>query len=287
VPASPRAPSHHLDIAGQLLAVISLAALTFALIEGGHAGWRAWPVVGAFAAFAIGATAFLAVEANTTTREPMLPLRLFRLATFSATALIGLLHNVGVYGQIFVLSFAFQDLRGASPLTAGMLLLPLTGAIAVGTRIGARLVGSSRSYAPSLSLAVGHLVGAAGAFALSLSGPAAQTAILMPALLTLGLGVGTTTPAMTVAILGAVERERSGIAAGILNVARQTGGVIGVALLGAFLGSPANVAGARLGSFVGATALALAGMLASAAMLPARRSSSAKASNCERAQICS
>jgi MFS transporter, DHA2 family, methylenomycin A resistance protein len=72
---------------------------------------------------------------------------------------------------------------------------------------------------------------------------------------------------MTVAILGTVERERSGLAAGVLNVARQTGSVIGVAVLGGLLGSPANVAGVRLGSFVGAIALGLAGMLAGAAVL--------------------
>jgi MFS transporter, DHA2 family, methylenomycin A resistance protein len=84
----------------------------------------------------------------------------------------------------------------------------------------------------------------------------------MSALIVLGLGVGTTTPAMSVAILGAVERARSGLAAGVLNAARQTGGVIGVAVLGALVGSPVSVAGVSLGSFLGAAMLALAGALA-------------------------
>lgn len=248
--------------AGQLLAVATLATLTFALIEGGRVGWRAPSVVIAACLFAVAATAFVAVEARPAAQEPMLPLRLFRRAAFSATAAVGLLHNVGVYGQIFVLSLAFQDLRGASPISAGLLLLPLTGAIAVGTRIGARLVADARRNAAILPLAAGHLVGAAGALALALLGPEAATAGLIPALVVLGLGVGTTTPAMSVAILNAVERERSGLAAGVLNSARQTGGVIGVALLGALVGSPASLAGAQLGSFAGATALGLAGVLA-------------------------
>jgi len=64
---------------------------------------------------------------------------------------------------------------------------------------------------------------------------------------------------MSVAILGAVERGHSGLAAG------QMGGVIGVAVLGALVGSPPSVAGVSLGSFVGASALALAGALAIAA----------------------
>jgi MFS transporter, DHA2 family, methylenomycin A resistance protein len=262
VPESPRAMSRRLDVAGQLLAIISLAALTFALIEGGHLGWRAWPVSAAAGLFALAATGFIAVEAHPATVEPMLPLRLFRRPAFSAIAAIGLLHNVGVYGQIFVLSLAFQDLRGAPPLRAGLLLLPLTAAIAVGTRVGARLVAASRQATPALPLAAGHLIGAAGALILALAGPEARAAILAPALLALGLGVGTTTPAMSVAILGAVERARSGLAAGVLNAARQTGGVIGVAVLGALVGSPASAAGVSLGSFVGATALAVAGALA-------------------------
>jgi MFS transporter, DHA2 family, methylenomycin A resistance protein len=262
VPPSPRAASRRLDVPGQLLAIISLAALTFALIEGGHIGWLAWPVAGAAGLFALAAAAFVAVEAHPGTVEAMLPLRLFRRSAFSATAAIGLLHNVGVYGQIFVLSLAFQDLRGASPLRAGLLLLPLTGAIAVGTRVGARLVARSRQPMPALPLAAGHLVGAAGALALAAAGPDGGAPILAPALLVLGLGVGTTTPAMSIAILRAVERERSGLAAGVLNAARQTGGVIGVAVLGALVGSPASAAGVSFGSFLGATMLALAGALA-------------------------
>ena len=265
VPESPRAPGRYLDVAGQLLAIICLAALTFALIEGGHVGWSAWPVAGAAGLVALAAAALVAVELHPATVAPMLPLHLFRRATFSATTAIGLLHNLGVYGQIFVLSLALQDLRGVSPLRAGLLLLPLTAAIAAGTRIGARLVAASRQTTPALPLAAGHLVGAAGALALALAGPDAAVAILAPALLVLGLGVGTTTPAMSVAILGAVERGHSGLAAGVLNAARQMGGVIGVAVLGALVGSPPSVAGVSLGSFVGASALALAGALAIAA----------------------
>jgi DHA2 family methylenomycin A resistance protein-like MFS transporter len=89
-------------------------------------------------------------------------------------------------------------------------------------------------------------------------------AIAIP-LCVIGIGGGITTPSMNLSALDAVERERSGLASGILNSARQTGGVIGVALLGALVGGPATAAGARWAAV--ATAIALAGASALAARI--------------------
>jgi DHA2 family methylenomycin A resistance protein-like MFS transporter len=77
-----------------------------------------------------------------------------------------------------------------------------------------------------------------------------------------GLGGGITTPSMNLSALDAVERERSGLASGILNSARQTGGVIGVALLGALIGGPATATGARWAAVAAAVSLAGASVLA-------------------------
>lgn len=72
-------------------------------------------------------------------------------------------------------------------------------------------------------------------------------AIAIP-LCVIGLGGGVTVPSMNLSALDSVERERSGLASGILNSARQTGGVIGVALLGALIGGSATAAGASRAS---------------------------------------
>ena len=69
-------------------------------------------------------------------------------------------------------------------------------------------------------------------------------ALVLPLVL-IGAGAGITTPAMNLAVLDSVERTQGGLASGILKSARQTGGVIGVALLGALLGEPATSAGAQ------------------------------------------
>jgi len=99
-------------------------------------------------------------------------------------------------------------------------------------------------------------------------------AIAIP-LCVIGLGGGITTPSMNLSALDAVERERSGLASGILNSARQTGGVIGVAVLGALVGGPATAAGASWAAV--AAAIALAGASALAAKVARQYRTSAKA----------
>jgi DHA2 family methylenomycin A resistance protein-like MFS transporter len=84
-------------------------------------------------------------------------------------------------------------------------------------------------------------------------------------LVVIGAGAGVTTPAMNLAVLDSVERTQGGLASGILNSARQTGGVIGVALLGALLGEPATSGGAQAAEYVAAGVLCLASAVALAA----------------------
>jgi DHA2 family methylenomycin A resistance protein-like MFS transporter len=81
----------------------------------------------------------------------------------------------------------------------------------------------------------------------------------------IGIGAGVTTPAMNVAVLDSVERIQGGLASGILNSARQTGGVIGVAVLGALLGEPPTSAGTQAAEYAAAGVLCLASGLALAA----------------------
>lgn len=133
------------DPIGQVLAVGTLAVATYWLISTGHPGT-------AFAAtswFGIGAVllgvAFLAVEQRQP--RPMLPLDLLFRPALGWVALVGLLHNVGVYGLIFVLSLCFQQLRGMTP-AAGLLFMPMTFALAAGTRLGAKLLHRFGPFGP-------------------------------------------------------------------------------------------------------------------------------------------
>jgi DHA2 family methylenomycin A resistance protein-like MFS transporter len=248
-----RRPDRTLDPIGQVLAVAALAALTYWLMTIGRThSLNLVAAIAGLACLALGA-AFIAAE--TRQADPMLPLDLVLRATTGGVALVGCLHNIGVYGLIFALSLAFQQLRGMSPLEAGLLFLPLTASLAVGTRIGAKLLGALGPYKP---LVWGHGMAASGAALLAAIGLDHTPITIAIPLCMIGTGAGITTPSMSLIVLDAVERERSGLASGILNSARQTGGVIGVALLGALLGEPATLMGAFHAAIAATIALACA-----------------------------
>ncbi len=201
--------------------------------------------------------AFLAVESRHA--NPMLPLDLLFQPALGSVALVGLLHNVGIYGLIFALSLAFQELRGMTPVGAGWLFLPMTLALATGTRVGAKFLHKSNPFGPQIW---GHAASALGAIALAVVGFDRDLVAIAIPLCFIGMGAGITVPSVNLSVLDSVERERSGLASGILNGARQTGGVIGVALLGTLIGGPATAAGARWAAVAAAIALAGASALA-------------------------
>ncbi|SAL80110.1 transport-related membrane protein [Caballeronia peredens] len=78
----------------------------------------------------------------------------------------------------------------------------------------------------------------------------------------IGLGAGVTTPAMSLSVLDSVQKHQSRLASGILNSARQMGGVVGVAVLGALPGDPVSMTGVRTAEFVAAEVLLAASLVA-------------------------
>jgi DHA2 family methylenomycin A resistance protein-like MFS transporter len=228
---TPRAQGRGLDLPGQIAAVVALAALAAATIEGGRAGWSAPGVLAGYGVAALAFAAFLAREARAA--RPMLPLGLFRNRTFSAGAVMGLVLNVAVYGLLFVLSLFFQQDQGRSALATGLAFGPMTGVVLF-TNIGAGALAAR--IGPQRVIAAGAALAAAGCAGLLWVGPETSYAVMAGQLVAIGAGVGLVVPLMTSEILGSVDRSRSGLASGTLNTMRQTGSVIGVALLGSLAG---------------------------------------------------
>ena len=108
------------DPAGQLTAIVALTALTAGLIQAGPHGWASWPVLGGLIVAALAAAAFAATAHRVS--SPMLPL--LRRPSLSGGSVVGLLINLGFYGQLFAYSLYLQQIRGDSPLIAGLSLLP-------------------------------------------------------------------------------------------------------------------------------------------------------------------
>ncbi|MCO5973721.1 MFS transporter [Actinoallomurus soli] len=249
-----------LDLGAQITVVGALGLLTFALIEARTRGWVSPVVLGALAVAALLAAVFTAVERRTA--NPMLPLGLFRGAAFSGGNAVGLLINLGFYGQLFVLSLFFQDVRRMSPTLAGLALVPEGILVSLASFLSGRMTGRSGTRTTML---IGLVTGAAGLFALTAAGRSTPYPMLMVPLMAAGFGMAFTMPAATTAVVEAAPPERAGVASGAVNTARQMGSTIGVALLGT-LG-----AGGRLAApMAGAGAAFLAGALVVAVVVRSR-----------------
>jgi len=258
VPAAPRRDgASGIDPVGQVAAVASLGGLILALIRGGEAGWGQPLVVCGLVAFVVFGVAWVATQWRGT--DPMLPLELWRRPTFSGSVAVGLLLNLGFYGQLFVMSLYLQQVRHDSPSLTGVALLPEALAVLIASPLSGRLTGR---VGPRRPMASGQLIGAAGFAALALAPLAGPFALLVVPMIAAGFGTAFTMPAATSAAVGAVEAERSGLASGALNASRQVGGAVGVALLGGLVAAPhAFGSGMHLAMLLAAAAFAAGAVL--------------------------
>ncbi len=244
---------HELDLPGQVVAIGGLGVLAAALIEGGRIGWSNPWVIAAFVGFVVLAGLFVTQERRA--HAPMLPLSLFSQPMFARTSLIGLLVNIAFYGLIFVLSLYFQQVNHWSPLETGFAFVPMMGVVLPVNLLAPRL--AERFGAPAI-IAAGALIAACGCLALLGIGQGTSYWALSAQLIAMGGGLGLLVPTMTSALLGSVDKSRSGIAAGVLNSTRQTGSVLGVALFGSLIGGHAFLAGASTSLVISAALLVVA-----------------------------
>ena len=256
---------HPADLAGQLLGVAALASLTGALIEAGPLGWTAAAVLAGLAVAAVATTVFVFTERRIP--SPMLPLSLLRDPTFSAASAVGLLINLGFYGQLFVATLYFQDQRGYSALITGLALLPEGTMASVGSIASGRIMAHT---GPRTPMVAGLALGAAGLLALAVAGPHTPYYVLVAPLLATGLGMSLTMPAATAAVMGSAPPERAGLASGVINTSRQVGGAIGVALLGTLVARH-GAGGMRVSMAIAAGSFALGCVLTASQVVNGRR----------------
>jgi len=249
---TPGVRGRDLDLVGQLLAIVVLGCLAYAIIEAGVLGVEDRGVLTAIAVFL--AAIFLFVLREARTPEPMLPLSLFSSSMFTRTAIIGLLANVAFYGLIFVLSLYFQTVERRSAFETGLAFIPIMGAVLPANLLAVR---ASERFNTRAVIATGAAISAAGCAALLWLGPDTNYRAMALQLVAIGGGLGLLVPPLTSTLLGSVKKEQSGIAAGLLNATRQTGSVIGVALFGAIVGHAGHFMAGTYGVLVICIALLL------------------------------
>lgn len=216
-----------LDVPGLLLAGTGVLATVWAIIRGNDDGWGSVRVVGGLALGAALLAAFLLRESRTA--HPLVPLRLFRVRSFSVANATALLFSVGVFGIVFLLSQYLQVGLGYSPLEAGLRTLPWTAAPMLVAPVAGML-------APRIGvrplLTAGLALQAAGlAWQGLLVGGDIVYADLVPGLVLAGVGMGLTFAPSATAVLADMGADDHGTASSVNATIRELGGALGVAVL--------------------------------------------------------
>jgi MFS family permease len=249
VPESRAPRPRRVDPVGQVLVVVLLGTLTYAIIEGPRHGWGTPLTAGLFATSALALAAFLRYEPRRP--EPLIDPRFFRSVPFAGVTATAICGFGALAGFLFLNTLYLQEVRGFSPLEAGLWTLPMPAAGGLFAPLSGRLTGSRGVRVP--------LVVAGGAMAIGgawLSTADARTPMpwLVVAYVVFGIGFGMLNPPITTTAVAGMPRAQAGVAAGVASSSRQIGQSLGVAVVGSVVASAVD--GDIAHRFVGASGAA-------------------------------
>ncbi|MFF9778168.1 MFS transporter [Streptomyces sp. NPDC013978] len=224
------------DLVGALLSTLGMVGVVYAIISGPEHGWTSAQVLAPAGVGVVALFAFVRWELRVP--HPMLDLSFFRSRRFNGAIAGGLLVALGMAGSLFLLTQHLQLVLGYNALQAGLRTAPLAltivclNLVGVGAKLLAKL-GAARSIALGMTLLAAGLA----AVAVLGSGSDANYNGMLVGLVLMGCGIALAMPAMAVSIMSSIPPAKAGVGAGVQGTLTEFGGGLGVAVLGAVLGS--------------------------------------------------
>jgi EmrB/QacA subfamily drug resistance transporter len=243
VPESRAERVRRADPVGQVLVIVLFASLTYAIIEGPERGWFTAEIIGFFSLAAAAVAALVLYEPRRF--EPLIELRFFRSVPFSGATAIAVSAFCTMGAFLFLTVLYLQDMRGLSPLHAGLWLLPMAAMTIVFSPLSGRIVGSRGPRIPLVAAGIALVAGSVLLTRLSASTPAPY---VLSAFVVFGIGNALVNPPITNTALSGMPRARAGVAAGIASTSRQVGSSLGVAIAGSIINTGGTFNAARFGS---------------------------------------
>ncbi|QXJ24542.1 MFS transporter [Actinomadura graeca] len=214
------------DLLGAVTVTGGLALLVYTVVDAGDAGWDSAQTYGLGALALLLLAVFVLVEARV--RNPLVPLGIFRGRELRGGNLAAGLLTMAVFPMFYVMTLYLQQVLGDEPVEAGLGMLPVAVALALGAGGGSRLVTGLGVRAP---LGVGLVIVAAGlAWFSRMSSPGGYWQDVFGPSVVMGLGGGVAFVAVTIAATAGAAAGESGLASGLINTTQQVGGAIGLAI---------------------------------------------------------
>ncbi|QKV95234.1 MFS transporter [Streptomyces sp. NA02950] len=216
-----------LDIPGAVLVTAGLAALAYGIVQTESYGWGAAASLAPLLAGLALLGAFLAVEART--REPLMPLRLFRVRSVTAANAAMTVFGAGMFAMWYFMSLYLQNVLHYSPVKAGLAFLPYSLSIVLGSKLAPRLM--ARFDGKTVAMVGGTLVVAGFAWQSRMDADGTFLGTVLGPAVVMSLGSGLLmTPLAAAATSGATPSE-AGLVSGLVNTSRQMGGALGLSVL--------------------------------------------------------
>jgi EmrB/QacA subfamily drug resistance transporter len=263
-----------LDVPGQVTIVGAMFLLVLALLRGNGEGWGSTEIVVELTAAAALFVAFIAIERRS--RQPMVPLTLFRNPTFMGTQLGVFAISASFFAIFLYTTLYLQNVLGLSAIEAGLVYIP-------GTLLNFVVAGASAQFIPKLPARVPVVAGlamvAAGMALFTLADENSHWTVILPGELVALAGTGMVNTSLSGLALSILPERENGLASGIHDMFRQGGIAVGVAALGVLIplgaglgGDPvAYVDGLHEALMVGAVVAALGAVAAALLIRPARQ----------------
>jgi len=230
LPSLSRRVARSIDYAGAGLLAVVLSSITLLADLGGTAyPWSSTISVGLIAVSLLSLVLFTAVERKAS--EPVLPLRLFQRQTFVITALVGLIVGFALFGSVTYFPLYLQVVKGVSPTTSGMQMVPMMGGMLVTSILSGQLISRTGRYKVFPLLGTAVMTG--GLFLLSRLSPNTTNSTASALMLLLGVGLGMVMQVLVIAVQNDIDYKDLGVATSGATLFRLIGGSLGTAILGA------------------------------------------------------
>lgn len=223
----------YFDISGMVTMIVGIVSLLLALSFGGKDyAWDSWQILGLFALAVIGLVSFVIVE--TKSKEPILPMYLFKNRTYLFLNLVGFFMTIGMFGAVTFVPFFMQGILGVSATQSGTIMTPMMISMIITSIIGGQVV-----YKVGIKpqIVTGMLIMAAGLFLLTTIDMGTSKLVATSYMAVIGIGLGFVMPTVTLALQESFSKQELSVVTSSNQFFRSIGGTLGITILGAVMNS--------------------------------------------------